>query len=189
MYSEQAIPQCAYVVTRCPYVATSSPPFVLCHKGPCCLQPCTTAVWPVVLIKHVVNVILFLNYIPPAPFKKWNSMPQGPRGNTGTHQTLKETSNNKFSDSLVIKCDDACATTCGVMNNKCSSERTSNWQLKQQKARRVAEEESELINWECWQQKCSVYMSLPAILRQKHVSSACVFNSQKNCCAAVPDTD
>lgn len=102
------------------------------------------ALWPVVLIKHVVNVFLVLNYIPPAPFKKkWNPMPLGgPRGNTGTHQTSKETSNNKFSDSLVISCDDACATTCGVMNNKCSSEGTSNWQLKQQKARRVAEEES-----------------------------------------------
>lgn len=30
-------------------------------------------------------------------------------------------------------------------------------------------------------------MSLPAILRQKPVSSTCVFNSQKNCCAVVPD--
>lgn len=28
------------------------------------------ALWPVVLIKHVVNVFLVLNYIPPAPFKK-----------------------------------------------------------------------------------------------------------------------
>lgn len=186
MYSEQAIPRCAYVVTRCPYVATSSLPFVFCHKGPCCLQPCTTAVWPVVLIKHVVNVF-FLNNIPPAPFKKMEfDASQGPQGNTGTHQTLKETSNNKFSDSLVIKCDDACATTCGVMNNKCSSERTSNWQLRQQKARRVAEGEGKLINWECWQQKCSVYMSLPAILSQKPVSS--IFNSRKYC-AVVPDTE
>lgn len=135
MYSEQAIPQCAFVVTRCPYVATSSLPFVFRHNGPCCLQPWTAAVCPVVLIKHVVNVFLLLNNIPSFDAS------QRPRGNTGTHQTWKETSNNKSSDSLVIKCDDACATTCGVMNNKCSSERTSTWQLKQQKARRVAEEE------------------------------------------------
>lgn len=48
MYSEQAIPQCAYVVTQCPYVATSRLPFVFCDKGPRGLQPCVAAVWPVV---------------------------------------------------------------------------------------------------------------------------------------------
>lgn len=48
MYSEQAIPQCAYVVTRCPYVATSHLPFVLRDEGPCCLQPCMAALGPVV---------------------------------------------------------------------------------------------------------------------------------------------
>lgn len=157
MYSEEAIPQCAYVVTQCPYVATSCLPFVFCHRGPCCLQPCMTMVWPVVLIKHVVNVFVFLNNLPWFPvewmgfnrFQIWAGA-AGKYWNTPDVELL----NNKFSDSLVIKCDDACVTTCGVMNNKCSSERTSNWQ---QKARRVAEEESKLTNWKCWKQECSLF--------------------------------
>lgn len=43
MYSEQAIRQCAYVLTRCPYVAASRLPFVFCDKGPRCLQPCVAS--------------------------------------------------------------------------------------------------------------------------------------------------
>lgn len=90
MYSEQAIPQCAYVVTGCPYVATSRLPCVSHHKGPPALSDSGAAGG---LNKarceclHVFNY-MFLIGLPGFPFIKWDLIrfrcEQGLRENTGT---------------------------------------------------------------------------------------------------------
>lgn len=132
---------CRHTVSLCCHIMSA----VCVHPPPPSPNPWrrVAAAWPAVLIKHVVNVFTFLIHHPSPPprlngIQHTSDVSGALGGDAGTQQTSKELSENKFSDSPVINGGDACAAACGVMNNKCSSERTSNWQQTQQKARRAA---------------------------------------------------